>query len=212
MYSKKTTYWRFWSSFIKAFDILNHKKINIFLDKTIRWFHSYFKKRAFLVSLNIVIFGSRDGQLQSSPRWYSILGRLLFLWYINNILQALSNNHAYLYDYSIFINLRTLRKSKMFWINNLCMLMYAIGLLIIIYQFILVKIKLNVFFSVSELNITCNWSHNLKTIDEFVLVSHLARIERNKKRYVSSCVSFHIYLGSRSIPSLHGYTVINKEV
>ena len=129
-----------------------------------------------------------------------------------NILQTLSNNHAYLYDYSIFINFRTLRKSKMFWINNLCMLMYAIGLLIIIYQFILVKIKLNVFFSVSELNITCNWSHNLKTIDEFVLVSHLARIERNKKRYVSSCVSFHIYLGSRSTPSLHGYTVINKEV
>ena len=44
-------------------------------------------------------------------------------------------------------------------------------------------------------------SHNLKTIDKFELASHLARIENYKNKYVSSCVSFHIYVGSRSTQS-----------
>ena len=46
----------------------------------------------------------------------------------------------------LLLNVKTLRKSKMFRIKNLRM--YAIDLFITNYQFILVKIKLNAFFSV----------------------------------------------------------------
>ena len=83
-------------------------------DKTIKWFYCYLIKRAFFVSLDNVF--SEAGTINSGvPEGY-ILEPLLFLLYINDILQALSSSHAYLYagDSSIFINTMTLRKSKTF--------------------------------------------------------------------------------------------------
>ena len=86
---------------------------------------------------------------------------MLFLLYINNLLQALSNCHTYLYaDHtSTLYEFKELTEienvlSKQFMYANVC------DWFVDNYQFILVKIKLNVFFSVgktlSELNIAYN--------------------------------------------------------
>ena len=82
----------------KAFDTLDH---NIFLDKmkcigfsdkTIKWFHSYLTNRAFFVSLGTVF--SESGTINCGVSQGSVLGPLLFLLYINDIPQALSNAHT----------------------------------------------------------------------------------------------------------------------
>ena len=73
-----------------------------FLDKTIKWFHSYLANRAIFVSLGTVF--SELGTMNCGVPQGSILGPLLFLLYINDIPQALSNTHTYLYadETSIF--------------------------------------------------------------------------------------------------------------
>ena len=78
----------------------------------------------------------------------SILGPLLFLLYINDTLQALSNTNTYLYaeDTSIFCQHKDFTEIENALNKNLQM--YAIGLLILSYQFILVKMKQNALFSV----------------------------------------------------------------
>ena len=92
----------------KAFDTLDHKilldkmKCIGFSDKTIKWFHSFLTNRAIFVSLDTVF--SKAGTINCRVPQGSILGPLLFLLYINDILQALPNTHRYLYadDTSIF--------------------------------------------------------------------------------------------------------------
>ena len=92
----------------KAFDTLDHiiildkMKCIGFSDKTLKWFHSYLTKRVIFVSLGIVF--SEAGTINCRVPQGSILGPLLFLLYINDILQALSNTNAYLYadDTGIF--------------------------------------------------------------------------------------------------------------
>ena len=92
----------------KAFDTLDHKilldkmKCIGFSDKTIKWFHSYLTNRAFFVSLGTVF--SEVGTINCGVPQGSILGSLLFLLYINDIPQTLSNTHTYPYvnDASIF--------------------------------------------------------------------------------------------------------------
>ena len=92
----------------KAFDNLDHKilldkmKCIGFSDKTIKWFHSYLTSRAIFVSLGAVF--SEGGTINCGVLQGSILGPLLFLLNINDIPQALSNTHTYLYagDTSIF--------------------------------------------------------------------------------------------------------------
>ena len=85
----------------KVFDTLDHKillqKIKCigFLDKTIKWFHSYLTNRAIFVSLGTVF--SKAGTINCEVPQGSILEPLLFLLYINDIPQALSNTHTYLY-------------------------------------------------------------------------------------------------------------------
>ena len=73
-----------------------------FSDKTIKWFHTYLTNRAIFVSLSTVF--SEAGTINCGVPQGSILGPLLFLLYINDIPQALSNTHTYLYvdDISIF--------------------------------------------------------------------------------------------------------------
>ena len=85
----------------KAFDPLDHKilldkmKCIGFSGKTIIWFHFYLTNRAIFVSLGIVFLEA--GTINCGVLQGSILGPLLFLLYINGILQALSNTHTYLY-------------------------------------------------------------------------------------------------------------------
>ena len=84
----------------KAFDTLDHKilldkmKRIGFSDKTLNWFHSYHVKRAFFVSLDKIF--SAAGIINCGVPRGSILGPLLFLLYVNDISQALSDSHTYL--------------------------------------------------------------------------------------------------------------------
>ena len=90
-----------------------------FSDKTLKWFPSYLTNKVIFVSLGTVFLQS--GTLNCGVPQGSILGSLLLLLCINDIRQALSNGHTYLYadDTSIFCQ-HKLRKLKMFWIKNLC--------------------------------------------------------------------------------------------
>ena len=92
----------------KALNALNHKilldemKSIGFSSKTIKWFHSFLTNGAFFVSLDTVIW--ETGTINCRVPQGSILRPLLFLLYINDTPQALSNTHTYLYadDTSIF--------------------------------------------------------------------------------------------------------------
>ena len=85
----------------KAFDTLDHTillekmKYIGFSNKTIRWFHSYLTNRAFFVSLDSELLEA--GTINCKVPQASILRPLLFLYCINDIPQALSDSHTYLY-------------------------------------------------------------------------------------------------------------------
>ena len=104
-----------------VFDTLDHKvllekmKCTSFSGNTVKWFRSYLTNRAIFVSLGTGF--SEAGTIYCRVTHGSILRPMLFLLYIKDIPQTLSNTHMYLYadDTSIFCqHLRTLRKSKMF--------------------------------------------------------------------------------------------------
>ena len=92
----------------KAFDTLDQtilqEKLKFigFSNKAIRWYHSYLTNRAFFVLLDNEL--SKAGTINCGVTQGSILGPLLFLLYINDIPQVLSDTHTYLYadDTSIF--------------------------------------------------------------------------------------------------------------
>ena len=92
----------------KAFHTLDHKILSDkmrcigFSDYAIKWFHSYLTNRAIFVSLGTVF--SEAGTINCGVPQGSMLGPLLFLLYINDIPQALSNTNTFLYanDKSIF--------------------------------------------------------------------------------------------------------------
>ena len=79
----------------KAFVTLDHKlsldkmKCIGFPDKTIKWFYSYVKNRVLSVSLGTVFLEA--GTINYGFSQGSIFGTLLFLLYINDIPQSLSN-------------------------------------------------------------------------------------------------------------------------
>ena len=66
-----------------------------FSDKIIKWFHFYLTNTAFFVLFGTVF--SEAVTINCEVPQASILGPLLFLPYINDIPQALSNTHTYMY-------------------------------------------------------------------------------------------------------------------
>ena len=91
----------------RAFYTLNHKivldkmKCIGFSDKKITWVHSYLTNRFIFFSVGIVF--SESGIINCEVPQESILGPLLFLLYINDIPQALSNTHTFLYAHGTSI-------------------------------------------------------------------------------------------------------------
>ena len=85
----------------KAFDTLDHEvlleKMKYFAFRTsvIKWFESYSSNRKFLVCINNIF--SEAGALKYGVPEGSILGPLLFLLYVNDLLQSLSDVGSYLY-------------------------------------------------------------------------------------------------------------------
>ena len=103
----------------KAFDTLDH---DILLEKmecigfkkpVIKWFKSYLSNRKFFVLLEGVF---SEGLLTCGVPQGSILGPLLFLIYINDLPQALSETASNLYadDTCIYYQLRRYKKLKPF--------------------------------------------------------------------------------------------------
>ena len=85
----------------KAFDTLDRgvllKKMKDFgfRASVIKWFESYLSNRKFLVCIDNVF--SEAGTLKYGVPQGSILGPLLFLLYVNDLLQSLSDVGSYLY-------------------------------------------------------------------------------------------------------------------
>ena len=85
----------------KVFDTLDHnvllKKMECvgFKKPVIKWFKSYFSNRKFFVSIEGVF--SEEGLLTCGVPQGSILGPLLFLIYINDVPQSLSETASTLY-------------------------------------------------------------------------------------------------------------------
>ena len=109
------------------------------LDKKIKRFQSYLAQKTFFISLENAF--SEAGTVKCGVPLYIIY-----------ILQALSNSHTYLYadevSMTFFYQYEDVTEIENILKKNLQM--YAIGLLIISYQFILEKIKLNEFSTVRK--------------------------------------------------------------
>ena len=85
----------------KAFDTLDHGVLLVkmkyfgFQVSVIKWFESYLSNRKFLVCIDDVF--SETATLQYSVPQGSIYGPLLFLLYLNDLPQSLSDAGSYLY-------------------------------------------------------------------------------------------------------------------
>ena len=100
----------------KAFDTLDHgvllekMKYFGFRASVIKWFESYLSNRKFFFVL--IIFFSEAGTLKYSVPQGSILEQLLFLLYVNDLPQSLSDTGSYLYadDTCIFYQHEDVKK------------------------------------------------------------------------------------------------------
>ena len=100
----------------KAFDTLDHgvllekMKYFGFRASVIKWFESYLSNRKFLVCIDNVF--SEAGTLKYGVPQGSILGPLLFLLYVNDLPQSLSDAGSYLYadDTCIFYQHEDVKK------------------------------------------------------------------------------------------------------
>ena len=99
----------------KAFDTLDHgvllekMKYFGFRASVIKWFESYLSNRKFLVCIDVF---SEAGTLKYGVPQGSILGPLLFLLYVNDLPQSLSDAGSYLYadDTCIFYQHEDVKK------------------------------------------------------------------------------------------------------
>ena len=102
----------------KAFDTLDHgvllekMKYFGFRASVIKWFESYLSNRKFLVCIDNVF--SEAGTLKYGVPQGSILGPLLFLLYVNDLPQSLSDAGSYLYadDTCIFYQHEDVKKNN----------------------------------------------------------------------------------------------------
>ena len=87
---------------------LKKKKRNIL---AIKWFESYFSNRKFLVCIDVF---SEGGTLKYGVPLGSIVGLLLFLLYVNDLHQSLSDAGSYLYadDTCIFYQHEDAKQSQ----------------------------------------------------------------------------------------------------
>ena len=91
----------------KAFDTLDHgvllekMKYFGFRASVIKWFESYLSNRKFLVCIDNVF--SEAGTLKYGVPQGSILGPLLFLLYVNDLPQSLSDAGSYLHADDTYI-------------------------------------------------------------------------------------------------------------
>ena len=100
----------------KAFDTLDHgvlletMKYFGFRASVIKWFESYLSNRKFLVCTDNLFFEA--GTLKYGAPQGSILGPLLFLLYVNDLSQSLSDTGSYLYanDTCIFYQHEDVKK------------------------------------------------------------------------------------------------------
>ena len=107
----------------KAFDTLDHEvlleKMKYFAFRTsvIKWFESYSSNRKFLVCINNIF--SEAGALKYGVPEGSILGPLLFLLYVNDLLQSLSDAASYFYpnDTCIFYQYEDVKKIE--YVSNI---------------------------------------------------------------------------------------------
>ena len=85
-------------------------KYFVFRAPVIKWFESYLSNRKFLVCVDNVF--SEAGTLKYGVSQGSILGPLLFLLYVNDIFQSLSDIGSYLYadDTCIFYQHENVKK------------------------------------------------------------------------------------------------------
>ena len=103
----------------KAFDTLDHgvllgkMKYFGFRASVIKWFESYLSNRKFLVCIDVF---SEAGTLKYGVPQGSILGPLLFLLYVNDLPQSLSDAGSYLYadDTCIFYQPEDVNKFSSF--------------------------------------------------------------------------------------------------
>ena len=108
--------WKTYLIVTKAFDTLDHgvllKKMKYFFSRAsvIKWFESYSSNRKFLVCINNIFSGA--GALKYGVPEGSILGPLLFLLYVNDLPQSLSDVASFLYadDTCIFYQYEHVKK------------------------------------------------------------------------------------------------------
>ena len=145
---EKETYWYDFNHLSKGFWNFRSQKT---LDKmkyidlsvqAIKWSHYYLTNRAFLSHESMHCFRSRCQKLWSFSR--NSVEMFIVFFMINYISEAMSSTHTHLYVEKESINIKTLLKSKTFWIKTLRM--WPTGLLIVSYQTIFVKTKLDVLF------------------------------------------------------------------
>ena len=104
----------------KTFDTLDHNVLlrnmecSGFKKTVIKWFKSYLSNRKFFVSTEGVL--SEEGLLTCGVSQVYILEPLLFLIYINDLPQSLSETTSNLYtnDTCIYYQQRNIQKIKMF--------------------------------------------------------------------------------------------------
>ena len=108
----------------------------------IKWFESYLPNRKFLVCIDNVFSEART--LKYCVSQGSILGPPLFLLYVNDLPQSLSEGNSYLHpgDTCIFYQHEDVKNIETVFINNFRH--YASGSYTMTYQLILVKTKLNI--------------------------------------------------------------------
>ena len=131
-----------------------------------------FNTDSFFCFIRKCLFRSLNHRMRSFPRFYIrtfvvfVIYKLYFASYVKQSYIPVCGWYKY-----FFINIKTLRKSKVFLKNNLQM--YAIGLLIISYQFILRRWNLMDSLQYGKKLLKLNITYNHNRIKQSHIVEYL---------------------------------------